>query len=96
MGLGKTCQTICFLSYLFHAHHLYGPFLVLVPLSTLPAWQKELAKWAPNLDTIVYLGNRKSRETIRDFEFYNDTKKVKFNVLLTTYEVLLKDQEFLK
>ena len=35
MGLGKTCQSISFLSYLFHVQRIYGPFLVIVPLSTI-------------------------------------------------------------
>ena len=35
MGLGKTCQTISFLSYLYHTKEICGPFLVLVPLSTM-------------------------------------------------------------
>ena len=35
MGLGKTCQTISFLSYLYHTKDICGPFLVLVPLSTM-------------------------------------------------------------
>jgi len=35
MGLGKTCQSISFLSYLFHVQRIYGPFLVVVPLSTI-------------------------------------------------------------
>jgi chromodomain-helicase-DNA-binding protein 1 len=98
MGLGKTIQTISFLSYLFHTINLYGPFLVVVPLSTIGSWQKELARWAPDMNAIVYTGDGKSREVIRDFEFYvsNDGKssgkKVKFNALLTTYELILKDR----
>ncbi len=39
MGLGKTIQTIAFLHCLYHEHALYGPYLVVVPLSTMSAWQ---------------------------------------------------------
>uniref|UniRef100_A0A3P9NIW4 Helicase ATP-binding domain-containing protein n=1 Tax=Poecilia reticulata TaxID=8081 RepID=A0A3P9NIW4_POERE len=75
MGLGKTIQTISFLSYLFHQHQLYGPFLVVVPLSTLTSWQREFDTW------------------IRDYEWVNhQTKRIRFNALLTTYEILLKDK----
>ncbi|GAA5981210.1 hypothetical protein JCM5350_006062 [Sporobolomyces pararoseus] len=91
MGLGKTVQSCSFLSYLFHEQQQYGPFLVVVPLSTLPAWQSQLATWAPALNTIAYIGNGPSRDMIRDHEFGN-AKKIKFNVLLTTYEYALKDQ----
>ncbi|GAA5902083.1 hypothetical protein JCM5296_006600 [Sporobolomyces johnsonii] len=91
MGLGKTVQSCSFLSYLFHEQQQYGPFLVVVPLSTLPAWQAQLALWAPDLNVIAYVGNGPSREMIREHEF-GGVKKIKFNVLLTTYEYALKDR----
>ncbi|XP_054893449.1 chromodomain-helicase-DNA-binding protein 2 isoform X2 [Poeciliopsis prolifica] len=93
MGLGKTIQTISFLSYLFHQHQLYGPFLVVVPLSTLTSWQREFDTWAPDMNVVVYLGDVMSRKTIRDYEWVNhQTKRIRFNALLTTYEILLKDK----
>uniref|UniRef100_A0A4W4GJT2 DNA helicase n=1 Tax=Electrophorus electricus TaxID=8005 RepID=A0A4W4GJT2_ELEEL len=93
MGLGKTIQTISFLSYLFHQHQLYGPFLLVVPLSTLTSWQREFNTWAPDMNVVVYLGDVLSRKTIRDYEWiHQQTKRIKFNALLTTYEILLKDK----
>ncbi|XP_077050519.1 chromodomain-helicase-DNA-binding protein 2 isoform X3 [Siphateles boraxobius] len=93
MGLGKTIQTISFLSYLFHQHQLYGPFIVVVPLSTLTSWQREFETWAPDMNVVVYLGDVTSRKTIRDYEWiHQQTKRIKFNALLTTYEILLKDK----
>lgn len=69
MGLGKTIQTISFLSYLFHQHQLYGPFLLVVPLSTLTSWQREFETWAPDMNVVVYLGDVMSRKTVgRVFE----------------------------
>lgn len=91
MGLGKTVQSCAILSYLYHQMHQFGPFLIVVPLSTLPAWQTQLALWAPDLNVIPYIGDGKSRRMIRDYEF-GSTKKLKFNVLLTTYELVLKDK----
>ena len=91
MGLGKTVQSVSFLSYLFHTQKQYGPFLVVVPLSTLPAWQMQFAKWAPDINVIAYMGSAGSREVIRQFEF-GPLKNLKFNVLLTTYEFILKDR----
>jgi chromodomain-helicase-DNA-binding protein 1 len=69
----------------------YGPFLIVVPLSTLPAWQMQCAQWAPDLNVIAYIGNKVSRQTIREYEF-GPPKKMKFNILLTTYEIILKDR----
>ena len=65
MGLGKTIQTIAFLHYLYHEHQLYGPYLIVVPLSTMPAWQREFEIWAPEMNTIVYLGDVSSRNIVR-------------------------------
>ncbi len=108
MGLGKTIQTICFLSSLFHKHSLYGPFLIIVPLSTLHAWQREFHLWAPEMNTLIYIGDRQSRSTVREydqilavnscvaqiqqFEWAHENGRLKFNALITTYEILLKDQ----
>lgn len=96
MGLGKTIQTICFLYYLFKAHQLYGPFLVMVPLSTMTAWQREFQLWAPDLNVVTYIGDVQSREMIRQYDWcFTGTKRMKFNAILTTYEILLKDKLFL-
>ncbi|KAL1493434.1 hypothetical protein ABEB36_011490 [Hypothenemus hampei] len=96
MGLGKTIQTICFLYYLFNTHHLHGPFLCVVPLSTMTSWQREFAQWAPDLNFVTYLGDAQSREIIRQFEWcYQGSKRLKFNAILTTYEIVLKDKAFL-
>ncbi|KGB76774.2 chromodomain-helicase-DNA-binding protein 1 [Cryptococcus deuterogattii R265] len=95
MGLGKTVQSVSFLSYLFHAQHQYGPFLVVVPLSTISAWQSQFKRWAPELNVICYMGSARSRDVIRQFEF-GPLKNLKFNVLLTTYEFILKDRQDLQ
>ncbi|KAM6301549.1 chromodomain-helicase-DNA-binding protein 2-like [Podargus strigoides] len=96
MGLGKTIQTISFLSYLFHQHQLYGPFLVVVPLSTLTSWQREFDVWAPEMNVVVYIGDLMSRNMIREYEWiHSQSKRLKFNALITTYEILLKDKAVL-
>lgn len=91
MGLGKTVQTVAFISYLYHSVHQYGPFLIVVPLSTLPAWMQQFENWAPDLNCIAYTGNTASRSMIREYEF-GSPKKLNFNVLVTTYEFILKDR----
>uniref|UniRef100_A0A8C6XQR3 Chromodomain helicase DNA binding protein 2 n=1 Tax=Naja naja TaxID=35670 RepID=A0A8C6XQR3_NAJNA len=96
MGLGKTIQTISFLCYLFYQHQLYGPFLIVVPLSTLTSWQREFEIWAPEVNVVVYIGDQMSRNAIREYEWvHSQTKRLKFNVLITTYEILLKDKAVL-
>ena len=67
MGLGKTIQTIAYLHCLFHRYQLYGPYLVVVPLSTLPAWQREFELWAPEMNTVMYIGDVNSRNKALDY-----------------------------
>ncbi|KRT86668.1 helicase [Oryctes borbonicus] len=89
-------QTICFLYYLFHTHQLHGPFLCVVPLSTMTSWQREFTQWAPELNFVTYLGDVSSRDIIRSYEWcFNGSKRLKFNAILTTYEIVLKDKTFL-
>ena len=92
MGLGKTIQVISFLSYIFNEHHLYGPFLVVIPLSTVQGWQREFKKWCEDLNVVLYLGDINSRNIIQEYELLSSNKKFKCNVVLTTYEIVLKDK----
>ncbi|KAL8140178.1 hypothetical protein V2J09_006199 [Rumex salicifolius] len=95
MGLGKTVQSVSMLGFLQNAQQINGPFLVVVPLSTLSNWAKEFRKWLPDLNVIVYVGTRASREVCQQYEFYDEKnagRTLKFDALLTTYEVVLKDK----
>jgi len=99
MGLGKTVQTIAFMSWLRHDRGQQGPFIVVVPLSTMPAWAETFNLWAPDINYVVYNGIEAARKIIRETEFFVDPSnprgKIKFNVLLTTYEFVLTDAAFL-
>jgi len=92
MGLGKTIQTIALLSYLMENKRNNGPFLIVVPLSTLSNWANETTKWAPSIIRVVYKGPPAVRkQVVKDII---DTRQ--FNVLLTTYEYIMKDSKFLR
>jgi len=93
MGLGKTVQTVAFMNWLRHDRQQQGPFIVVVPLSTMPAWAETLDNWTPDINYVVYNGNETSRGKIREHELIvdEDWKKPKFHVLLTTYEYILAD-----
>ncbi|CAI7993641.1 SWI/SNF-related matrix-associated actin-dependent regulator of chromatin subfamily A containing DEAD/H box 1A, partial [Geodia barretti] len=54
-GLGKTIQTIVFLSHLYE-QGWKGPHLIVVPSSTLDNWVRELNCWSPSLNVITYWG----------------------------------------
>ena len=58
----QTVQSVSYLSYLFHERRQYGPFLVIVPLSTITAWQSQVATWAPDMHVVAYIGSSSARE----------------------------------
>ena len=59
----------------------------------MDAWQREFQLWGPSMNLIVYIGDVNSRTNIQEYEWcFKKTKKLKFNVLLTTYEMLLRDK----
>lgn len=87
MGLGKTIQTIALFCYIMEFKQNYGPFLVVVPLTTLPNWVMEFEKWAPTIKKIIYNGDQASRKAIS-----YKMKNTKWNVCITTYEFVLRDK----
>ncbi|XVE94276.1 hypothetical protein REPUB_Repub01dG0267500 [Reevesia pubescens] len=103
MGLGKTVSAIAFISSLYFEFKATLPCLVLVPLSTMPNWLSEFSLWAPDLNVVEYHGCAKARAIIRQYEWHASdpnelnkrTASYKFNVLLTTYEMILADSSHL-
>ena len=91
MGLGKTIQTISLITYLIEKKNQTGPFLVLVPLSTITNWSLEFEKWAPSVVKVVYKGTQNQRRAIQMTEMRHNN----FNVFLTTYEYVIKDKALL-
>lgn len=98
MGLGKTVQTVSFLSWLRNERGQEGPFLVVAPLSVIPAWCDTFNHWSPDINYVVYLGPEAARSNIREYELLVDgnPKKPKFNVLVTSYDYILADWEHLR
>ena len=86
-----------------------GPFLIVAPLSLVGQWQSELASWAPDMNVVLYHGSADARSFLVEEEFYftepfvskqvaqklKKQKITKFHVLITTYEVCLKDMAVL-
>lgn len=90
MGLGKTIQTIACVTYLMEHKKVNGPFLIIVPLSTMSNWVLEFEKWAPSVQVVAYKGSPAVR---RDLQ--SQMRATKFNVLITTYEYIIKDKAIL-
>ncbi|KAJ6498002.1 SNF2-family ATP dependent chromatin remodeling factor snf21 [Mycena vitilis] len=90
MGLGKTIQTISLITFLIESKRLHGPYLVIVPLSTMTNWSGEFAKWAPGVKVVAYKGNPAQRRALQ-----GELRVGHFQVLLTTYEYIIKDRPIL-
>jgi hypothetical protein len=58
--------------------------------STLSNWVLEFDKWAPSVVVVAYKGSPAMRRQIQ-----SQMRSTKFNVLLTTYEYVIKDKGML-
>jgi SNF2 family DNA or RNA helicase len=86
-----------------------GPFLIVAPLSLVSQWQSEAAIWTPDMNVVLYHGSMDARRFMVKQEFYYTDQFVpkltaqklkrlnvtKFDVLITTYEVAMKDANVL-
>lgn len=86
MGLGKTLQIIAFI---LSQREKRGSTtnLVVVPTSLLFNWQEEIRKFAPSIKVLVHYGADRQKTT---------THLSDYEVLLTSYGMLLSDIRFLK
>ncbi len=87
MGLGKTIQTIALFCYLMEKKNNDGPFLIVVPLSTVTNWVLEFDKWAPHIKKMTYKGDPSTRKLL-----LYQMRSEKFNVVITTYDYIIKDK----
>ncbi|EFK35015.1 ATP-dependent helicase HepA [Chryseobacterium gleum] len=86
MGLGKTIQIIAFiLSQREKRGHTTN--LVVVPTSLLFNWQEEISRFAPSVKVLLHYGADRPKATAHISEY---------EVVLTTYGMLLSDIKFLK
>ncbi|MDE2594094.1 MAG: DEAD/DEAH box helicase [Burkholderiales bacterium] len=86
MGLGKTLQTISHLLLEKQARRLNEPALIVAPTSLVGNWRNELERFAPKLSILVLHGQQRHH----DF-----TRVADHDVVITTYPLLLRDEEVL-
>ncbi|KAG0485560.1 hypothetical protein HPP92_009639 [Vanilla planifolia] len=92
MGLGKTIQTIALIAYLMENKYVTGPHMIIAPKAVLPNWLSEFATWAPSISTVLYDGGVNERKAIKE----EISGEGKFNVLITHYDLIMKDKAFLR
>jgi hypothetical protein len=81
MGLGKTTQVLAFLVELQKLHNVWGPHLIVVPLSVISSWQTEISKFfAGQFDVHLHYGTHAERTEAfniwskKQFRRYRDHK----------------------
>ncbi len=91
MGLGKTIQTLALLQKVKEDQIKEGvqrfPSLIVMPTSLIYNWQREAAKFTPDLKIMVYTGIERHGSS----SYFNE-----FDIIFTTYGVIRIDQEKLK
>ncbi|KAH7655866.1 Nucleoplasmin ATPase protein [Dioscorea alata] len=92
MGLGKTIQTIALIAYLMENKGVNGPHLIVAPKAVLPNWLNEFSAWAPSIIAVLYDGRLDERKAMRE-EYSGEGK---FNVMITHYDLIMRDKAFLK
>ncbi|KAI3880738.1 hypothetical protein MKX03_016671 [Papaver bracteatum] len=94
MGLGKTIQTIGFLAHL-KGKGIHGPYLVIGPLSTLSNWGKEISRFTPSINAVIYHGDATARDQIRRKQMPTQSKtktiEPNFPIVITSYEIAMSD-----
>ena len=96
MGLGKTVQTIGFLSHLRNKGIL-GPYLILGPLSTLSNWINEFNRFCPEFPAVLYHGSKQERAEIRSKRLPTSQPITHdFPVIVTSFEIVMADRKFLQ
>ncbi len=83
MGLGKTIQTLYFLQLCKKKDNNHKTLLV-APTSVIDNWLHEAQFFTPDLNILVHRGKDRAQD---DF----DEKVIPFDVILTSYTVVIKD-----
>ena len=76
------------IGYLWETKGNRGPHLIIVPNAVMVNWRSELRLWLPGVDVVYYVGHRPDRERL----FTDRVASGAFNVLVTTYEFIMKDR----
>jgi SNF2 family DNA or RNA helicase len=86
MGLGKTVQTLGHLQQERDIGRMTKPTLIVAPTSLLGNWQREAAKFTPNLTTLIWHGTQRKLD---------DLTKSKVDIVITSYALVTRDIQLL-
>ncbi|MGA0333032.1 MAG: DEAD/DEAH box helicase [Kiritimatiellia bacterium] len=89
MGLGKTVQALTMIQHDWENGNR-KPYLIICPTSLTGNWQKEAARFTPELPTLVHHGVNRNKGAA----FKKDAEK--YSIIISSYSLLHRDIEILK
>lgn len=92
MGLGKTVQLITYMLHTVSVLQIDKPTLIVCPTSVVGNWQKELTRFAPDLEVYTHYGPRRLKSD--DLTSYIATQRP--HVILSTYGTVTQDADDLQ
>ncbi|MEK4128654.1 DEAD/DEAH box helicase [Solibacillus sp. FSL W8-0474] len=92
MGLGKTVQLITYMLHTVSVLQIDKPTLIVCPTSVVGNWQKELTRFAPDLEIYTHYGPRRLKG--EDLTSYLATQRP--HVILSTYGTVTQDADDLQ
>ncbi|XP_062376031.1 lymphoid-specific helicase [Sardina pilchardus] len=95
MGLGKTIQCIGHVAMMLERKVL-GPFLIVVPLSTVPNWISEFKRFAPDISVMLYHGAAKERDDLIKLMRKPQGPLKMCPVVITSFEIAMIDRRKLQ
>jgi SNF2 family DNA or RNA helicase len=90
MGLGKTIETLAHLLHLRDTGIAHGPTLLICPTSVVGNWQREAARFAPELRVLVHQGALRGKGAA----FAKQAQA--YDLVLSSYGLLHRDREHLE
>ncbi|MDR2389005.1 MAG: DEAD/DEAH box helicase [Tannerellaceae bacterium] len=95
MGLGKTLQTITLLEHIYtnDAQGTLPASLVVAPTSLLHNWRNELARFAPDLQVLIYAGDKRLKSC--NTQLVHQTFSP-YQVVVTSYGLMRNDIQYLR
>lgn len=88
MPAASVLQVMALLAYLMEHKNNYGPHLIIVPNAVMVNWKSELNQWLPSVRCVYYVGQKDERAR----KFTQEVSSLQFNVLVTTYEYIMRDR----
>ena len=76
------------LAFLMENKNVFGPHLIIVPNAVIVNWKSELTQWLPDVRCVYYVGNKDERAR----KYSTEVQSLQFNVLVTTYEFIMRDR----